>query len=298
MGQSLTEASNPESVNLSELPISGIVALMNRLDEGVIVAVREALPSISALAEAVYGSLAQSHRLFYIGAGTSGRLGVLDASECPPTFGVDPGLVQAIMAGGLTAITRAVENAEDDREAGAKALRERGMQPGDAVIGISASGTTPFVLGALEYARSQGAVTGSVYCNPGAPAGEVAQYPVLVAVGPEVLRGSTRLKAGTATKMVLNMISTAVMVKMGHCLGNLMIDVVANNRKLVDRQARILAELKGLEYDTARLLLVASGGNMRQVLKKLEDEELAALATAGDGANEAPRSAASNQPIN
>lgn len=273
MSQGLTEASNPESANLSELSISDIVALMNRLDEGVVAAVREALPAISALTEAVYGCLQHNHRLFYIGAGTSGRLGVLDASECPPTFGVDPSLVQAIIAGGLTAVTRAVENAEDDREAGARALRERGLEPGDAVIGISASGTTPFVLGALEFARSYGAVTGSVYCNPGAPAGEVAQYPVLAAVGPEVLRGSTRLKAGTATKMVLNMVSTAVMVKLGHCVGNLMIDVVANNRKLVDRQARILAELKGLDYEDARLRLLSAKGNMRQVLKALEDEE-------------------------
>ena len=265
MSSSLTEAANPASAQLSSLSLGEIAALMNREDNNAVAAVQRALPQITALAEAVYAVMSGGGRLFYLGAGTSGRLGILDASECPPTFGTDPSQVQAIIAGGPEAIVRAVENAEDDRQEGARALKEHGIGAGDAVIGISASGTTPFVLGALEYARSLGAVTGSVYCNPGAPLGE-AEFPVLAAVGPEVLRGSTRLKAGTATKMILNIITTSVMVRLGHCIGNLMVDVAASNAKLVDRQARILAELKGIDTESAHRLLEQAQGDMRRAL--------------------------------
>ncbi|MDO5295278.1 MAG: N-acetylmuramic acid 6-phosphate etherase [bacterium] len=267
MAVSLTEASNPHSANLSSMSIMEIIGLMNREDGQVVAAVREALPQIAALAEAVRCSLASGHRLFYVGAGTSGRLGVLDASECPPTFGSSPEEVQAIIAGGAEAMIRAVENAEDNAEAGGCALQERHCTVGDVVIGISASGTTPFVRGALKYAASIGAVTGSVFCNPGTPL-EEAQYPVLLAVGPEVLRGSTRLKAGTATKMALNMITTSVMVKLGHCMGNLMVDVAANNAKLIDRQVRILAELTGSELEEAKQMLQDAHGNIRLAVER------------------------------
>ena len=269
MSAALTEASNPRSANLSSMSVGEIIDLMNREDGQVVLAVKQALPAITALAEAVHASLDSGHRLFYVGAGTSGRLGVLDASECPPTFGTAPDLVQAIIAGGAPAMTRAVENAEDDAAAGGSALQERLCTAGDAVIGISASGKTPFVRGALAYAASVGAATGSVFCNPGAPL-EAVQYPVLLAVGPEVLRGSTRLKAGTATKMVLNMITTSVMVKLGHCLGNLMVDVAANNAKLVDRQVRILAELTSSQPEEAKRMLQEAHGDMRLAIERYQ----------------------------
>ncbi|MBQ7569212.1 N-acetylmuramic acid 6-phosphate etherase [bacterium] len=265
MASLLTESSNPGSAKLSEMSIAEITELMNAEDGRAVQAVRQALPAVNALAEAVYRCIAAGGRLFYVGAGTSGRLGILDASECPPTFGTNPEMVQAIIAGGPAAIVRAVENAEDDVLAGERALQERGFSAADIVIGISASGTTPFVRGALAYAQRLGAAAGSVYCNPGAPLGEVS-YPVLAEVGPEVLRGSTRLKAGTATKMILNMITTSVMVKLGHCIGNLMVDVAASNAKLVDRQARILAELTGKDLSEAQALLKEAGGSMRRAL--------------------------------
>lgn len=269
MSSALTEASNPSSVKLSSMSIAEIAALMNREDGQVVLAVQKALPAVEALAEAVLAGMQAGGRLFYVGAGTSGRLGVLDASECPPTFGTSPDEVQAIIAGGPAAVTRAVENAEDDAEAGGRALQERHFRASDVVIGISASGRTPFVRGALAYARDLGAVTGSVYCNPGAPL-ETAQFPVLLAVGPEILRGSTRLKAGTATKMVLNMISTSVMVKLGHCMGNLMVDVAANNAKLVDRQARILAELTSSELEEAKIMLQEAHGDIRLAIERFQ----------------------------
>lgn len=266
MFRALTESSNPASAKLSDMSISEIVALMNSEDSNVVLAVREALPAITALSEATLERMARGGRLFYVGAGTSGRLGVLDASECPPTFGSDPDEVQAIIAGGPMAVTRAVESAEDDLDSGKRALQERGFKAGDVVIGISASGTTPFVLGALEYAKELGAISGSVFCNPGAPMAE-ASYPVLIAVGPEILRGSTRLKAGTATKMVLNMVTTSVMVRLGHCVGNMMVDVAANNSKLIKRKERILAEIAGIDENVARDILERSGGNMRTALE-------------------------------
>ena len=269
MAITTTESSNPQSVNLSSMSIPQVVELMNREDNRVIEAVHNALPAIGALAQAVQARLAKGGRLVYIGAGTSGRLGVLDAAECPPTFGTDPLQVQAIIAGGRDAIVRAVENAEDSESAGAEGLRKLQLDAGDFVVGISASGTTPFVRGALQYARSLGAGTGSVFCNSGAPLQDDAEFPVCVEVGPEVLRGSTRLKAGTATKMVLNMISTSVMVALGHCIGNLMVDVAANNSKLVRRQAGILAELSGLSEDEAHKLLQKHGNDMRAALKEL-----------------------------
>ncbi len=270
MCDSLTESSNAESLNLSSMAIGDVVALMNRQDETVVAAVQAALPAITALAEAVHRAMSQGGHLYYVGAGTSGRLGVLDAAECPPTFGTAYDEVQAIIAGGSRAMTQAVENAEDSREEGALALQQRAFGTQDFLIGISASGGAPFVRGALAYARSLGAATGSIFCNPGAPLERDADYPVLVAVGPEILRGSTRLKAGTATKMVLNMISTSVMVALGHCIGNLMVDVAANNSKLVKRQQSILAELADITPEEAQALLQECHGDMRQALAKAQ----------------------------
>lgn len=262
----LTESSHPESVDLDRLAVPGILALMNREDARVVEVVQEALPAVVPLIEAVIERLAAGGRLFYVGAGTSGRLGALDAAECPPTFGTPPERVQALLAGGMQAFGRAVEHAEDDPRAAAVELDSRGLGEGDFVLGLSASGRTPYVLGALRRAREVGAGTGALFCSPAAPLAEECEHPVLLAVGPEILTGSTRLKAGTATKMVLNMISTATMVRLGHCLGNLMVDVRANSAKLRERQVRILCQRTDLSPDQAAELLERSGWDLRRAL--------------------------------
>lgn len=263
---SLTESCNPESKDLDRLSVQEILALMNREEAHAVEVVREALPSVASLVEAVVDRLAGGGRLFYVGAGTSGRLGALDAAECPPTFGTDPERVQALLAGGIGAFGRAVEHAEDDPESAAAELRRRGLTAGDFVLGISASGRTPYVMGALRLAAEVGAGSGALFCNPGAPLSRLCEHPVLLAVGPEVLTGSTRLKAGTATKMVLNMVSTAAMVRLGHCLGNLMVDLRANSAKLRDRQVRILCERTGLSAGPAGELLEDCDGDLRRAL--------------------------------
>jgi len=263
---SLTESRHPESADLDRLAVQEILALMNREEGQVVEVVRGALPSVVSLVEAVVGRLAGGGRLFYVGAGTSGRLGALDAAECPPTFGTAPERVQALLAGGMEAFGRAVEHAEDDPEAAAAELKRRGLGAGDFVLGISASGRTPYVLGALRLATEVGAGTGAVFCSPGAPLSSACEHPVLLAVGPEILTGSTRLKAGTATKMVLNMVSTATMVRLGHCLGNLMVDVRANSAKLRERQVRILCERTGLPAGQAGELLERCNWELRRAL--------------------------------
>lgn len=257
-----TEAIHPQSRHLDTFSVREIVALMNREDARVVEAVREQLDQVACLVEAVVASLERGGRLFYVGAGTSGRLGVLDASECPPTFGTSPERVQGILAGGLEAFGRAAEAAEDDPWRGAEELRRRHLTGEDFVVGISASGRTPFVLGAVDYARQQGAGTGAVTCNPGCPLARQVEHPVVVSVGPEILAGSTRLKAGTATKMVLNMISTAAMVRLGRCLGNLMVQLRPASGKLRERTVRILAEAGGLSQEEARRMLRRAGGDL------------------------------------
>lgn len=269
--QLMTEASNPDSLNLDRMSALELAALMNREDMKAVEAVTAILPAIAACIEAAAAALRSGGRLFYIGAGTSGRLGVLDAAECPPTFGTEPSQVQALIAGGPGAILQAVENAEDDREAAYKELKKRGLRKNDFVIGITASGTTPFVLGALEKLAAEGIHTGAIYCNPGAPAEKLAEFPMPAAVGPEVLRGSTRLKAGTASKLILNMISTGVMVAMGHCSGNMMIDVKASNAKLISRKIKMAAELSGAGTEEAEQALNRCGGDMRKALELLKD---------------------------
>ncbi len=277
--ENLTEASNPLSLHLDEMSPLELVQLMNREDLKVVEAVSCALPSIAKCIEMATEAMKNGGRLFYIGAGTSGRLGVLDAAECPPTFGTDPQEVQAIIAGGTGALVEAVEGAEDDTEAAFIELKKRGITPEDFLVGITASGRTPFVIGGLRQARQAGIPTAAIFCNPGAAVAQETDCPILLAVGPEVLRGSTRLKAGTATKLALNMISTGVMVALGHCFGNLMIDVKASNAKLIARQIGILTDIAHVSVEEAKQALKRQGGNMRKALHELRGREMSGKST-------------------
>jgi N-acetylmuramic acid 6-phosphate etherase len=232
---------------------------INAEDRRVPEAVAQALPQIEALVETVVDHLLAGGRLFYLGAGTSGRLGVVDASECPPTFGVPQGLVIGLIAGGDGAIRQAVEFAEDDAEAGWRDLQVFGVSLADVVVGIAASGATPYVVGALRHARAAGITTGCVVCNPASPVASAAAFPVEVVVGPEFVTGSTRMKAGTAQKLVLNMISTAAMIRLGRVEDNRMVDMQLSNQKLVDRGTRMVMEATGLDRDHAHALLLQHG---------------------------------------
>jgi N-acetylmuramic acid 6-phosphate etherase len=247
-----------------------IVRLMNREDRKVAIAVRRELPAIARAVDAIVSGIRKGGRLLYVGAGSSGRMGVLDAAECPPTFGTSPKLVQALIAGGRRAITHAVEGAEDSTRNGERDLRAKRLTRNDVVVGIAASGTTPYVLGALKYARRRGATTVAVTSNLRMPVGRLAKIVIAPEVGPEVLTGSTRLKAGTSQKMVLNMLSTAVMARLGHAYENLMIDVVTTNEKVAERALRILAEASGKRVSAAERALRAAGHNMRVALVMLK----------------------------
>ena len=246
-----TEQRNPESTNLDQMSIAEISELMNNQDKLVPEAINKALPEINALIEVVIKRFDKGGRLIYLGAGTSGRLGILDAVESVPTFGTSPEQVLGLIAGGETAIMDAVEGAEDSQELAKQDLREIELNKNDTLIGIAASGRTPYVMGGLEYANEIGAQTGSISNNSHTKISQLANYPVEVVTGPEVLTGSTRLKAGTAQKLVLNMISTISMVKSGKAYENLMIDVQATNEKLVDRSHRIIVEATGVGYEEA-----------------------------------------------
>ena len=230
---------------------------------------RTAAADLARAVEIVTESLRKGGRLFYAGAGSSGRIGVLDASEIPPTFGAPADLVQAVIAGGVTALHRSVEGAEDEESAGAFALDERGITQSDVIIGITASGRTPFVLGALRCASSSGAKTILLTCNPSGSQNAIVDLAINLAVGPEVLAGSTRLKAGTATKVALNIISTGTMVALGKVRGNLMIDLHTSNTKLRDRAVRVVAELKKCNYDSARQQLEEANWNLRAVVDNI-----------------------------
>lgn len=232
-----------------------LLEAINAEDHQVPVAVAAALPQIEALAEAVYIRMKQGGRLFYLGAGTSGRLGIVDASECPPTYGVPFDRVIGLIAGGDTAIRRAVEFAEDDREQGWRDLEAWQPTVFDTVVGIAASGTTPYVIGALETCKAHGILTGGITCNPGSPLARTADLPVEVAVGPEVVTGSTRMKSGTAQKLVLNMLSTSVMVRLGYVKGNKMVQMQLTNHKLVDRGVRMLMDELQIDRAEAETLL-------------------------------------------
>jgi N-acetylmuramic acid 6-phosphate etherase len=252
--------------NLEHMSIHDLLVNMNREDQGVPLAVERAIPQIERLVEAVSDRMLAGGRLFYIGAGTSGRLGVVDASECPPTFGVPYGLVTGIIAGGATAITKAVEFAEDHAAQGWKDLQTEGVGPGDSVIGIAASGTTPYVIGALEACRREGILTGCITNNPGAPVVAAADFPIEVAVGPEFVTGSTRMKSGTSAKLVLNMISTSVMIRLGRVKDNRMVDMKLSNDKLVDRGTKmVMDQVPGLTYEEAKALLLKQGSVRKAV---------------------------------
>ncbi|WP_371778323.1 N-acetylmuramic acid 6-phosphate etherase [Streptosporangium subroseum] len=282
-----TEQSDPRYSQIDRLSTEQVARLMNAADITVPAAVALVIPEISATVDAVVTRMKAGGRLFYVGAGTSGRLAVLDASECPPTFGTDPELVQGIIAGGQPALTRSVEGAEDDHAGGAAAIAERGVGALDSVVGVSASGRAPFVLGALAEAGRRGALTAGLSCNAATPLSEAATHPIEVIVGPEVVTGSTRLKAGTAQKLVLNMISTIVMVRLGRTYGNTMIEVSAMNSKLADRAARMVGDITGAGLSVTRPALEAAGWNVKIAVLMIEyglgaDDARALLESHGD----------------
>jgi N-acetylmuramic acid 6-phosphate etherase len=266
LGQLLTEQRNPASRNIDALPTEDMLRVMNDEDQKVAEAVGREIPRIARAVDAVVAAIGNGGRLFYIGAGTSGRLGVLDASECPPTFSVDPGIVQGIIAGGESALARATEASEDNADMGARDLIDRGFTSRDALAGIAASGRTPYVLGAVARARQIGAVTIGISCTPGSLLSREVDYPIEPLVGPEIVTGSTRMKAGTATKLVLNMLSTGVMIRLGYVYGNLMVNVQPRNEKLVDRARRIIVEAAGVPYENAADLLEKSGRNVKAAI--------------------------------
>lgn len=252
----LTEKPNPRTATIDQLSTLEMLEVINDEDATVAGAVRRALPDIARAVDVIAAHLRQGGRLLYVGAGTSGRLGVLDAVECVPTFGTDPDVVQGIVAGGLDAITHSIEGAEDDEDAGYHDMLARGVGARDVVVGIAASGTTPYVIGALNAGNALGAATVAVVCNQPAPMLDIAHISIAVVVGPEVIAGSTRLKSGTAQKMVLNMLSTGSMIRLGKVYGNLMIDVKVTNQKLAQRARRIVTQVTGISEDEAARLLV------------------------------------------
>jgi N-acetylmuramic acid 6-phosphate etherase len=262
----ITEQENPRTSNLSSLSVQEIAEIINSEDSLVSDAVSQVIPEISKAIGVIVQRLSGKGRLFYAGTGTSGRLGVLDAAECPPTFGVTPDLVQAIIAGGYEACYRAVEASEDDAEAGAHDLESRRVTAEDVVVGIAASGRTPYTVGAVKYARSLGAFTIALTCAPGSPIVQAAELSIVPVVGPEVVAGSTRMKAGTAQKMVLNMLSTGAMVKLGYVTGNRMTNVQTRNAKLRARAIRILMAEVGLDEQGAASTLDLAGGDIRIAL--------------------------------
>lgn len=275
-----TETRNPKSRHIDQLPTLDALRIMNEEDVTVALAVREALPSIARAVDVIVDRLRRGGRLFYVGAGTSGRLAVVDASECVPTFNTDPSLVQALIAGGSAALVTSVEDAEDNREAGRNDLLERGVSAADVVVGIAASGRTPYVLAAIETAKSVGAATVGLACNAPAPLLDAAEIAIAVVTGPEVVTGSTRLKAGTAQKMVLNMLSTASMIQLGKVYGNRMVDVRVSNEKLLDRARRIVAEVAGVSMERAAELLDAAGHEAKTAIAMSRLGDDAAVARA------------------
>ncbi len=258
-----TEMRNQASERLDQMSSLEIVTLMNEEDKKIAYQVEKALPEVARAVDLIVAAMEKGGRLYYFGAGTSGRLGVLDAAECPPTFGTDPQLVQGIIAGGAAALLEAVEGAEDSPELGREDVKRHGVQAGDVVVGIAASGRTPYVLGALEEAKTLGASTIALTCNPAPGIRQGADVCINVVVGPEVVTGSTRLKAGTATKMVLNMLTTASMVHLGKVYGNLMVNVQATNQKLRERAKHIVREVTNVPYGEAERLLGAARGDVR-----------------------------------
>jgi len=255
---SITESSSPYN-HLENMSVEELITNINQEDAKVHLAVNKALPQIKELVERIVERMQQGGRVFYLGAGTSGRLGILDASELPPTFGVPDNMVIALIAGGDTAIRKAVESAEDDATKGWEELQEYKVDALDTVIGIAASGTTPYVIGAIKEARKNGLLTGCITCNPNSPMADSCEFPIEAIVGPEFVTGSTRLKAGTAQKMILNIITTSIMIKLGRVKGNRMVNMQLTNSKLVDRGSRMIMEELKLSYEEAKNLLLTHG---------------------------------------
>ena len=248
------------------MSVSDLLKNINKEDKTVAFSIEKELDSIEKLVSEIVPKMKEGGRLFYMGAGTSGRLGVVDASECPPTFGVSHDKVIGLIAGGDSAIRKAVEFAEDDTEQGWKDLQEYSINKKDTVVGIAASGSTPYVIGALEMCTENGISTGCITCNPSSKLAEVSQFPVVVEVGPEFVTGSTRMKSGTAQKLVLNMISTSVMIQLGHVKGNKMVDMQLSNNKLVDRGTKMVMKQTGVSYEKAKELLLEHGSVRKAVL--------------------------------
>jgi N-acetylmuramic acid 6-phosphate etherase len=292
LDQLLTEQVNPASRDIDARSTVEMLEIINQEDQKIAGAVEAEIPVIATAVDAIAEVIRKGGRLFYIGAGTSGRLGVLDAAECPPTFQVSRDLVQGIVAGGEAALARATETTEDDPAAGKRDLMARGFTPRDALVGIAASGRTPYVLGAVTAARELGALTIGISCTPDSELSRAVKIAITPLVGPEVIAGSTRMKAGTATKLVLNMITTAVMIRLGYVYGNLMVNVEPKNSKLEDRAKRIIAESAGVGYEQAGELLGKSAGNVKVaiVMSRLAIDRVAAearLAAAGGRVSEA-----------
>ncbi|MDP9053948.1 MAG: N-acetylmuramic acid 6-phosphate etherase [Acidobacteriota bacterium] len=269
----LTEQANPASARIDKLPTSEMLRIISAEDHGVAAAVAAEIPQIALAVEAIAQAFQQGGRLFYIGAGTSGRLGVLDAAECAPTFSVEPDLVQGIIAGGEAALSRATETTEDDPTIGVRDLNARGFLANDVLCGIAASGRTPYVLGAIAEARRLHAVTVGLSCTPDSELARAAQIAITPLTGPEVIAGSTRMKAGTATKLVLNMLSTGVFIKLGYVRGNLMVNVQPKNSKLRDRAVRIVGTATGSSYEQAEAMLVEARNNVRAAIEKWESSK-------------------------
>lgn len=269
MNNRITESESLHN-NLEQQSTEQLLLGINQEDQKVADAVAVVIPEIEAFIDACYVKMKNGGRLFYIGAGTSGRLGIVDASECPPTFGVDHNTVIGIMAGGDGAIRKAVEFAEDDTTQGWKDLQSFNITSQDTLVGIAASGTTPYVLGALDTAKKEGLITGGITCNPDSPLSQLAEFPMVPVVGPEFVTGSTRMKSGTAQKLVLNMISTALMIKLGRVKGNRMVDMQLSNNKLVDRGTKMVQEQLNISYDEAAALL-EKHGSVRKAVNSVND---------------------------
>jgi len=283
----VTEAINPATVDIDKKATREILELINNEDQKVPMVVREEIPYIEQAVELVVSAFKNGGRLIYVGAGTSGRLGVLDAAECPPTFGTDPDMVQSIIAGGYIALREAQEGAEDRYEDGARDLMSRNVTAKDVVCGIAASRRTPYVIGAVDKAREVGAKTVYVTCNPRSEMNVKVDVAICAVVGPEVIMGSTRMKAGTATKLILNMITTTAMIRLGKVYGNMMVDLQMNSQKLEERSKRIVMQITGVSYDEAREYLKKAGGHVKtalvMILAQVDREEAIKRLQEADG---------------
>ena len=283
----VTEQRNPASYQIDTKTTAEILTIINNEDKKVPEAVSQAIPQLTQLVDCAVAVFKKGGRLFYLGAGTSGRLGVLDASECPPTYGVSPDMVQGFIAGGDAALRRSIEGAEDDENHGVDQLRSAGFSAADMLVGITASGSAPYVLGALRYALSLGSPTGAISCNKDSRTFELANYPIYLPVGPEIVTGSTRMKSGTAQKLALNMITTTAMIRLGKVYNNFMIDLMPVNAKLVERSKRLINEITGCGEECAARIFEDSGRKIRTAVimasLRVTKEEAEALLKQGNG---------------